>query len=139
MLSGVAEPLLSFCKGGSFEYRSMRRKAFTIVELLVTLSVMGVLMALLLPAVQSARESARRASCLNHLKQLMIAEHTHESSHHHFPDMDFWHGTAPRPNAEMFCCEIFALAFKYAKFSIASAFTSALSDCCTVFDAELLA
>jgi prepilin-type N-terminal cleavage/methylation domain-containing protein/prepilin-type processing-associated H-X9-DG protein len=58
---------------------------FTIVELLVVLAITGVLIALILPAVQSAREAARGLSCLNNLRQIGLAIHNYEASHRTFP------------------------------------------------------
>lgn len=60
-------------------------RAFTLVELLVVIAIIGVLVALLLPAVQSAREAARRTSCKNHLKQMALGIMNFESAHHYLP------------------------------------------------------
>jgi prepilin-type N-terminal cleavage/methylation domain-containing protein/prepilin-type processing-associated H-X9-DG protein len=66
-------------------FRSRPRRGFTLIELLVVISIIGVLVALLLPAVQSAREASRRAQCVNNMKQIGIAMFNYETQVHAFP------------------------------------------------------
>jgi prepilin-type N-terminal cleavage/methylation domain-containing protein/prepilin-type processing-associated H-X9-DG protein len=86
----------------------VRRSAYTLIELLAVVSIIGILLALLLPAIQAAREAARSAQCSYHLKQLGLAIHAYHSTHGQFPPGST---LAPRADAASESWHVYCLPF----------------------------
>jgi prepilin-type N-terminal cleavage/methylation domain-containing protein/prepilin-type processing-associated H-X9-DG protein len=98
---------------GQATFRGGRSRGFTLVELLVAIAIIGILIALLLPAVQAARESGRRAQCINTLRQIALAAHHYHDAVGSFPPafLSGWSFTTPSPRKRGFSLFIHLLPY----------------------------
>lgn len=89
-----------------------RCRGFTLIELLVVIAVIGIMLALLLSAVQATREAARKTTCKNHLKQIGLALHAYHNTHRSLPTGCIeWRGYAAPPTHRQFAWSAFLLPF----------------------------